>query len=233
MATAEEPGAGGMSFEEFRQSFYYGSRADMQFKYLARMSDDAAADTIAALLRKLGEVFDTGDLDDLRQVAFEAQVSAYAPPESVEPDVDDAPFTPLPADLPDLRLALISAGGVFVVGDDPMGPDGPTQQEALALIKEFLRGAPTLSRIPVDTPPEQLTARHPGYDAATAQRDIETVFPLTHLRAIADDGRIRLTDEHYAFTGATSHTRLRKEMAPQWAEHMAARDVDAAFLVAT
>lgn len=222
-----------MTFEEFRQSFYYGDRADLQFKYLARMSDRGAADTIAALLRGLGEAFDTDDFDTVRQLAFQAQVDAYAPAETPQPQVDDAPFTPLPADLGDLRLALISAGGVFRVDDDPMGPDGPTQEESLALIKDFLRGAPTLSQIPVDTQIGRLTARHPGYDATTAQRDVNTVFPLTHLRALADGGRVRLADEHYAFTGATSHTRLRKEVAPQWAEHMAAREVDAAFLVAT
>jgi len=233
VTSPESPDAAGMTFEEFRQSFYYGDRADMQFKYWARMSDRDAADTIAALLHKLGEAFDTGDFEVVRQLAFQAQVDAYAPAETPEPEVDDAPFTPLQADLADLRLALISAGGVFEVDDDPMGPNGPTQEECLPLIKDFLRGSPTLSLIPVDTPLERLTARHPGYDATTAQRDINTVFPLTHLRAIAGEGRVRLTDEHYAFTGATSHTRLRKEVAPRWAEHMAARDVDAAFLVAT
>lgn len=233
MAADEETEATGMTFEEFRQSFYYGDRVDMQFKYLARISDREAADTIAALLRKLGEAFDTDDLDELRRLAFEAQVAAYTPPEPPEPEVEEAPFTPLPGDLPDVGLAMISAGGVFVVDDDPMGPDGPTQKEVLPLIKDFLRGAPTLSHIPVATRPERLTARHPGYDATTAQRDIETVFPLTHLRTLAAEGRVRLTDEHYAFTGATSQTRLRKEVAPQWAEYMAAREVDAAFLVAT
>lgn len=233
MTTPERPDAAGMTFEEFRQSFYYGDRADLQFKYLARMSDHEAADTIAALLHKLGEAFDTGDIEGVRQLAFEAQVAAYAPAEAPEPEVDDAPFTPLPADLAELRLALISAGGVFVADDDPMGPDGPTQQESLSLIKDFLRGAPTLSRIPVDTPLERLTARHPGYDATTAQRDINTVFPLAHLRDLAAEGRVQLADEHYAFVGATSQTRLRKEDAPRWAEHMAAREVDAVFLVAT
>lgn len=222
-----------MTFENFRESFYYGDHADMQFKYLAEMSDREASDAIAALLQELGAAFDTGDLEGARRLALEAQVAAYAPSEPPEPQVVDAPFTPLPSDLAKLRLALISAGGVFVVGDDPMGPDGPTQEESLGLIKEFLRGAPTLSIVPVETPPQQLTARHPGYDARTAQRDIDTVFPLTHLRSLAAQGRAQLAAEHYAFTGATSQSRLRKEVAPRWAEHMAAREVDAALLVAT
>jgi len=146
--------------------------------------------------------------------------------------VQDAPFTPLTGDLADRRLALVSAGGVFRVGDDPMGPNGPTQQESLQMIKDFLRGAPTLSEIPRDTPDEMLTARHPGYDARTAQRDPGTVFPLAVLRDLAAQGAVGLADTHYSFTGATSQVRLREQAAPQWAQRLRAEGVDACLLVA-
>jgi hypothetical protein len=222
-----------MSFEDFKRSFYYGAHADMQFKYLAKLSDADAADTIAGVLELVGEAFDTGDLTPLWEAAFRAQAAAYTPAEPPVPEVDDAPFTPVEGPLAERRLVLISAGGVFVADDDPMGPDAPTQEEALSLITQFLRGTPTLSTIPRDTPADRLTARHPGYDARTAQRDIDTVFPLSHLRDVAGEGRVQLAEEHYGFTGATSQTRLRKEVAPRWAEHMAAREVDVAFLVAT
>jgi hypothetical protein len=222
----------GMSFEDFRRSFYYCEHADMQFKYLARMSDEAAADAVAAVLAAVGETLDTGDLDHLREVAFQAQVTGYLPSDPVVP-ATEIPFTPLPGPLADLTLALVSAGGVFPIDDDPMGPDGPSQLGSLALIDEFLRGTPTLSTIPVDTPNEHLTARHPGYDARTAQRDPSSVFPLDHLRDLAGQGRVQLAAEHYGFTGATSQRRLEKQVAPRWAEHMAAREVDVVFLVAT
>jgi hypothetical protein len=204
----------------------------MQFKYLARMSDEAAADAIAAVLAAVGETLDTGDLDVLREVVFRAQVAGYLPAAPVTP-ATQIPFTPLPGPLAELTLALVSAGGVYVSDDDPMGPDGPSQQESLALINEFLRGTPTLSTIPVDTPDDELTARHPGYDARSAQRDPSAVFPLDHLRALEGEGRVRLAHEHYGFTGATSQRRLEKQVAPRWAEHMAAREVDVVFLVAT
>ncbi len=227
-ATAEA-----MTFEAFRRSFYYGDHADMQFKYLARMTDEDAADAIAEMLQTVGEVVDTGDLDRLRQVVTDAQIRGYEPDEPPVPTVEDAPFTPLSTSLADAQLALLSAGGVFVQGDDPMGPDGPTQGQSLDLIQEFLRGPAMLSEIPSDTPTDTLTARHPGYDARTAQRDPQTVFPLGHLRDLASEGRVRLADTHYAFTGATSQRRLEKQTAPAWAEHMAAREVDVVFLVAT
>jgi hypothetical protein len=222
---------GPMTFEEFRKAFYYGRYSDMQFKFLARMGDEPGADAVAAVLDRLGEALDTGDLARVRQTVHEAQVAAYAGDSS--PTVEDAPFTALFAELSGLRLALLSAGGVFRVGDDPMGPDGPTQQESLALITEFLRGAPTLSVIPKDTPDTALTARHPGYDARTAQRDPGTVFPLAVLRDLEAEGQVRLADHHYSFTGATSQVRLRNQVAAEWAERFRADEVDACLLVAT
>lgn len=220
-----------MSFEDFRKSFYYGSHADMQFKFLASLSDKDSADAMAAILAALGEAFDTGDLEPVRDAAYRAQVAAHAGDDT--PTVPDSPFTPVAGDLASMRLAMISAGGVFRIGDDPMGPHGPTQQESLSLIKDFLRAAPTLSRIPKDTPDSQLTARHPGYDALTAQRDPGTVFPLAVLRELEAAGQIRLADDHYAFTGATSQRRLRDRAAPEWAERLVAEEVDACLLVAT
>lgn len=220
-----------MSFESFRKSFYYGDRSDMQAKFLASLDDEQAADVLADVLARLGEAFDTGDLAPVRDAVQAAQVAAYRGDDA--PTVEDAPFTPLRGDLADQRLALVSAGGVFRVDDDPMGPGGPTQQESLSLIGDFLRSAPTLSAIPSDTPDSMLTARHPGYDARTPQRDPSTVFPLAVLRELAAEGAVRLADTHYGFTGATSRARLREQVAPEWAERLRAEDVDVCLLVAT
>ena len=222
-----------LTMRAFRRSFYYGDHTDVQFKYLANLDDEDAADAIATVLATVGEVVDTGDLELLRERLYELQRSAYSPAEPAEPQVEDAPFAHLTGALADQRLALLTAGGVFHRDRDPMGPNGPTQTESLAMIQTFLSGSPTLSTIDVSTPPEQLTARHPGYDARTAQRDPDTVFPLSHLRDLAREGRLELADEHYAFTGATSQRTLEREVAPRWAEYMAAREVDVCFLVAT
>lgn len=220
-----------MSFESFRKSFYYGERSDMQAKFLAAMTDAQAADALGEVLERLGAAFDTGDLRPVREAVYAAQVRAYS--EDDTPVVEDAPFTAWTGALHDRRLAVVSAGGVFRADDDPMGPDGPSQQDSLPLIKDFLRSAPTLSVIPRDTPDEQLTARHPGYDARTAQRDPGTVFPLSVLRELEAEGRVRLADTHFGFTGATSQVRLREEVAPQWAQRLRAEGVDACLLVAT
>jgi hypothetical protein len=117
----------------------------MQMKFLASMSDEQADDALAGILARLGETSTPASV---------ACARPCRPPWSLPtasddaPTVEDAPFTPLAGDLAGLRLALVSAGGVFRVDDDLMGPDGPSQQESLGLIKQFLRGTATLSQIP-------------------------------------------------------------------------------------
>lgn len=228
--TEDEPR---MTFEDFRRSFYYGARADMQFKYLASMTDTDAADAIARILRLVGEALDTGDWQRVQQAAFEAQVAGYRSATPVEPEFDWAPFQPLRAPLEQVPLALISAGGVFRRDDDPAGPHGPTQQEVVGEIKEYLRGTPTLTEIPNGTPVTELSARHPGYDATSAQRDPNTVFPLDVLRELAQEERVQLAPTHFSFVGATSHVRLREHIAGDWAQRLLEARVGAALLVAT
>ena len=240
---ADEPGQDRMSFEEFRRSFYYGSHSDLQFKYLAGMSDEDAADVIATLLRRLGEAFDTGDWESVRQAAFLAQVAGYEPTESsvspsgsdnrVEAEFADAPFHRLSRPLGETEVALVTAGGVFPRGADPLGPNGPSQEQILERWKEALRAPPTLTEIPGDVSVGELTARHPGYDARTAQRDPNTVFPIEPLRALEREGRLRLARTHYSFVGATSQVRLREVVAPEWAQRLKEAGVGAALLVAT
>lgn len=98
-----------MTFEDFRKASFHGRYVHMRFTFLARMGDEPAADAVAAVLDRLGEALDTGDLAPVRQAVHEARIAAYT--EDSSPTVDDAPFTALPAELSGLRLALLSAGG--------------------------------------------------------------------------------------------------------------------------
>lgn len=224
----------GLSFAAFRAMFHYADHADMQFKFLKHFSDADGTAAIAAVFKAVGATLDTGDVTELHRVVQRLQVDAsHIPKPDVHPEPSEIPFAALTKPLADVELELLTAGGVFAVGDDPMGPDGPSQDDSLGLITEFLRGVPTLSVIPAETPDDRLTARHPGYDAKTAQRDPNTVFPLSILREISADGHVGIAKNHGSFTGATSFGRLKKEVAPAWAADYVARDVDAVLLVAT
>lgn len=224
------------TFEAFRQSFNYGSRTDLLFKVLGgrNLSDAEVAEFFRRLLEKLGDAFDTGDYTDVYRYCFEWQVYGYTPKEGIQPQFqyDTAPWTPLVKPLAQSKLALISTGGVYVEGDDPLGPHGPTQEEAVLRINELLRGDPALAIIPKDTPPQRLRVRHPGYDIRGALRDYNVIFPLDRLKEMEREGVFgELASNAYSFIGATSQLRLLKEHAPRWAVLLKGKEVDAALLV--
>jgi D-proline reductase (dithiol) PrdB len=228
------------TFEEFRRSFNYGSRTDLLFKFLGSrdMSDGDAAEFFRGLLEEVGNSLDTGDWGGVVEHVYSWQVRAYSPRGGVRGAHSDfnyetTPWAPLRRPLSKSRLVLVSAGGLFVEGDDPMGPDGPTQAEAIPRIGEFIRGAPTLSVIPRDTEPSRLRVRHPGYDIRGTLRDRNVVFPIDRLKELEAEGVIgELAEEAYSFVGASSQLRLLAEGAPAWAERLKSRGVDAALLVA-
>jgi hypothetical protein len=117
------------TFEEFKDSFAYGSRTDLAFKFLKRLAPEEAAGFLAALLEKVGETIDDGDAGRLADHVYELQVRAYAAAER-RFVYDDGPFTPLRAPLPQCRVALLTSSGHFVAGDDPrpFGVEQMTQE---------------------------------------------------------------------------------------------------------
>lgn len=159
------------------------------------------------------------------------QVRAY---EQGEPKFvyDDGPFAAFDRPLSQATIALITAGGVYVDGHDPM--PGESQEQAVTRIDDYLRQPPALSAIPNGTPLDQLRVRHPGYDVRGAARDVGTVFPLAALSALVEDGVVGAASAtHYSFVGAASQLSLRKRLAPAWAEQLRAHEIDACLLVAT
>ena len=226
----------GETLEEFRKSFSYGSRTDLLFKFLASggMTDEDAGEFFRGLLELLGDAFDTTDYGPVLEYCFEWQVRGYTPADDAKPafQYETAPWAPLKQPVSQSRVALISTGGLYVRGKDPMGPDGPTQEEAVTQITEFLRSPPILSVIPRDVEPSDLHVRHPGYDIRGTLRDHNCVFPLDRLRELEDEGVIgELADENYSFVGATSQKRLLSEAAPAWAESLNGKGIDIVLLV--
>ncbi len=188
MNKAEPPGE---TFTDVKDSFSYGSRTDLAFKFLKGLSPEDAAEFFMVLLAKLGETIDDGDAGRLIDHAYAWQARAYA---SAERRVvyDDGPFAPLQKPLARSRLALFTSSGHFVAGDDPhpFGVADMTQDEAIARIDDFLRAAPQLSVIPATTPSGQLRVRHGGYDIRAAVQDPNVVFPLDRLRGLAIEGTL-------------------------------------------
>ncbi|MBI4789778.1 MAG: hypothetical protein HY782_22325 [Chloroflexi bacterium] len=220
------------TFEEFKRSFSYGARSNMNFKFLKNLSNEDAGEFFKQLLQKLGESFDNGDLRRLHQFIVEWQARGYAARGNYA--YDDTSFTPLQKPIAQSRVTLLTSSGHFVEGHDPepFGIKKMTQQQCEQLIDDFLKSEPTLSSIPIDTPRDHLRVRHGGYDIHGAQTDPNVVFALERLREIQQEGMIgALAEEAYSFVGATAQTRLLKHAGPEWVKLFKQKHVDAALLV--
>lgn len=226
------------TIEQLRMSFSYGSRSNLNFKYLRDLSDTEFGDFLEELFGAIATTANDGDADRVVDVAYRWQVHGYAghlgDPANFPHRHDDTPIAKLAKPLSECRVALLTSSGHFVEGDDPepFGEVGMTQAQAEARIIDFIRDAPTLSAIPVDTPPDRLRVRHGGYPIAAAAEDHQVALPIGHLRALADDGVIgELAPTAYSFVGATSQARLRKGVGSAWAQQLRDDGVDAVLLV--
>ena len=220
--------------ESFRKSFFYGSRSDLSFKFLADLDDRACTEFLQDLFRDLVNALDDGEMGRVKDRLIQGQVMGYQAHLKSGFEYEEGPFTPLPGKLSDLTLTLLTSSGHFVTGDDPkpLGVKDMTQAEAEARVMEFIKEAPQLSSIPFGTRARDLQVRHGGYDVRGAQKDPNVCFPLDIMVDLLASGRFAaLTQKAYSFVGACSQKRLIKKILPEWVEKMRGAGADAAVLV--
>lgn len=226
------------TIEELRRSFFYGSRSNLNFKFLKDLSDDEFGRFLDDLLWAVAETTNSGDPSGVIETALSWQITAYrnqvGEPDDFPHRYMDTPINPLPKPLNQCRLTLVTSSGHFVDGDDPepFGVANMSQQEAEDRIGEFLKAAPRLSSIPIDVDPGSLRVRHGGYPVHAVASDHQVALPLGHLQELADDGTIgELNPTAYSFVGAASQVRLKKQVAPRWAELLRDDGTDVVLLV--
>lgn len=115
----------GESLGDFLRSFSYGSRNDLSFKFLKHLPEEEAAEFLRRLLSRLGDAYDTGEVAPLVQLAYEAQVAAYAHEGGGRWAYDDAPFSPLRNSLAESRLLLMTSSGHFAEAAGRIGELAP------------------------------------------------------------------------------------------------------------
>jgi len=220
------------TFEEFKKSFSYGSRNDLNFKFLAGLSDEEAARFLQELLWRLGHALNDGQWQRITDHVVDGQIQGYSSPPRYT--YDHGPFVKPSKSLSEAKLTLVTSSGHFVEGDDPrpFGTENMSQEEAVRRINDFLKTEPTLSAIPKDTRAPELRVRHGGYDVRGPLADPNVAFPLERLRELELEGSFgELAEQSYSFVGACAQTRLLKHSGPQWVEMLKQRAVDIALLV--
>jgi hypothetical protein len=223
----------GESLEQFKNSFSYGSRSDLNFKFLKSLSPDDAGVFFQQLLREIGDSLDHGNISRLHQLVVEAQVGGYEGRESFH-KYEDAPFSIPTRPVAQSRVGVLTSSGHFAAEDDPtpFGVENMTQEEAESRIGDFLRATPELSAIPTDIDPDDLRVRHGGYDVRSVSHDPNVALPLQIMQEMETEGRIgELSSPMYSFTGATSQGRLRKQALPHWIDRLRTDGVEVLLLV--
>ena len=81
------------TFVDFKNSFSYGSRPDLNFKFLKSLSEEEAATFFQELLWKLGDFINDGDGAALAEHLRAGQQRGYAAPSSFA--YEAGPFTRL------------------------------------------------------------------------------------------------------------------------------------------
>lgn len=220
------------TFEDFKNSFSYGSRSDMNFKFLKSLPDEEAGLFFQELLWKLGDASNDNSLKPVMNHIYEWQVKAYSGKSNWQ--YPESPFTPLQKSLVDTKIGLMTTSGHFIEGDDPepFGVKDMGAKEAQDRISEFLKSEPILSTIPMDTPREKLRLRHGGYDNRAALEDYNTVLPLDRILELKQAGSIgQIAENTYSFVGACAQRRLVNQVAPRWADMLKGEGIEALILV--
>jgi len=220
------------SFQDFKKSLNYGARNNLNFKFLARLSDEDAADFLEELLNQISVSMDTHEIEPLIEQIVAGQTKAYSGTPKYQ--YVDGPFTVMKKPIHTSKIGLLTSSGHFVEGDDPepFGVKGMTQQEAIARIGEFVRETPQLSTIPMNTIAEQLRVRHGGYDIAGAVMDANVAFPWQRLQEMVELRFLGSTlNNAYSFVGACAQGLLKQQLENNWGPMLLKEAPDALLLV--
>ncbi len=119
------------------------------------------------------------------------------------------PFTPYERELSRATVAIVTAGGVHKKDQQPFN------------IADEL-GDLTFRVIESDVQAANLMVTHHHYDHTDADQDVNVVFPIDALRALAEEGFIGgLARELVGFMGYTMQLkRMYEETAPEIAEEI-------------
>jgi D-proline reductase (dithiol) PrdB len=124
------------------------------------------------------------------------------------------PFTPLKRGLEESRIGLVTTAGIYVDGTEP-----------------FTDNDLSFRKIPSDIESGDLRVVAGHYDPASAEADINCVFPIDRLRSLHSEGLVRkISDAHFSMGLTTQLRKLKDEASWALADDVARTRPDAVIL---
>lgn len=125
------------------------------------------------------------------------------------------PFTPFGKRLEESLICLVSTAGVRAKSDEPFDVEGDA----------------SFRRIDSSLAAADLAVDDVHYDHGCIDKDVNCVFPVDRLSALAREGRIAgTTPEHFAMGFSQALRELRETTVPQIARAVSAARPDAVLL---
>ncbi len=220
------------SMKTFKEALSYGDRNNLNFKFMAHLSDEEAADFIERSFDLMEDLLNGKSPNALRNHIIEGQKKVYS--KSGKFSYETGFFHPLGKSLSEATIGLLTSSGHFLKGEDPMpfGKEAMKQEEAVARIADFLRERPQLSIIPKTAESEDLEVRHGGYDISGAELDANITFPIDRMKAFEKGHQIgTLSDDLYSFVGACAQGALKEVMKNNWIDQIKDRGIEGMVLV--
>jgi D-proline reductase (dithiol) PrdB len=117
------------------------------------------------------------------------------------------------------KVALVCTAGIHLASQPAYDLSNP-------------RGDWSFREIPSDSPAGAISVSHAHYDTEAAERDIDCVFPIRTLRALAARGVVgAVAKTHYGMMGFVPNgAPVAQESAPAIARRLAEEGVDAVLL---
>jgi D-proline reductase (dithiol) PrdB len=130
---------------------------------------------------------------------------------------DPPPWAPVIKPLAQCRVGLVASGGIYAAGQ----------------IAFHYKDDMSFRIVDMETPTRDLRATHFAYDLTAARADVNVVFPIDTLRALAAEHFIGAVSRNaYTFMGGIySSRKVREILAPAIAERVVRDEVDLALLV--
>ena len=120
-------------------------------------------------------------------------------------DLPPTPWAPLTKKVKEMKIALVTSGGIFKSDDKPFGYAGPHKGG----------GDVSHRRVPVSIAQADVRALHGAYDTKGPQEDVNCVLPVHRFAELAKEGIIgALADHALSYVGFNPELPVVEETAP-------------------